>query len=87
MITSAFLYLVYIFVLGITLPFRILPDASLPAALTSAITTANTYVSAVDFIFPVATFLIILGLIIAIEGFIILFKIMNWVIRKIPGVN
>lgn len=87
MITGLILSMLYYVILLFTSPLRLLPDATLPSGLTSAIATANTYIRAIDFVFPVSTFLTILGLILGIETFIILFKIINWLIRKIPGIN
>lgn len=87
MIVSFLLWLVFQFIQLITLPLRILPDATLPANITSAITTTNAYLSAIDFIFPVATFITIFGTILGIETFIILWKIINWIIHKIPTIS
>lgn len=87
MITEALLNIVYLFVFAVTSPLRLLSDVSLSADLISAISTANTYIAAVDFIFPVTTFLTILGLVLTIEAFIVLYKIIIWVIRKIPTIS
>lgn len=87
MITSLILLMLYGVIWVLISPFRLLPNASLPANITSAITTANTYISAIDFIFPVATFITVFGLILTIEAFIILWKILNWIIHKIPTIS
>ena len=87
MITTALLNIFYLFIYTLTSPLRLLSDVSLPASLTSSIQTANTYLSAIDFVFPVSTFLIIFGLILGIETFIITYKIIMWLIRKIPTIN
>lgn len=87
MILTTILYALYGVVWILISPFRLLPDVSLSAEITSAISFANTYINAIDFIFPVSSFATIFILILTIEGFIILFKITNWVIRKIPTIN
>jgi len=87
MITNTILYLFYLFIYGLTAPLRYLNDVSLPADLTNAIQTTNSYLASINFIFPVSTFLEIFTLILAIEGFIILYKIINWLIRKIPTID
>lgn len=89
MITNALLYLLYLLIYAISSPLRLLPNVALPAAITSSISTANTYIAAIYAILPytIAALLIVLGLVISIEGFIISFKIINWLIRKIPGIN
>jgi len=87
MIASIILAMLYGVVWLVSSPLRLLPNATLPSNLASAITTASTYLAAINFVFPVATFITIFGLILGIETFIILYKIINWVIRKIPTIN
>ena len=87
MITTAFLNIIYLFVWAVSAPVRLLNNVSLSNSLISAISTVNTYVAAIDFVFPVTTFLTILGLVLTIEAFIILYKLIMWVIRKIPTVS
>jgi hypothetical protein len=87
MITNTILYLFYLFIYGLTAPLRYLSDVSLPVDLTNAIQTTNSYLASINFIFPVSTFLTIFTLILTIEGFIILYKIINWLIRKIPTID
>lgn len=87
MIATAFLNIFYLFIYGLTAPLRILSDVYLSANLTASIQSVNSYLSAVSFIFPVSTFITILGIILTIESFIILYKIINWLIRKIPTIN
>lgn len=89
MITAALLLTWYGLVLIITSPIRLLPDVSLPAGIVSSISSSNNYIAAIYQILPytIAALLIALGIVITIEGFIILFKIINWVIRKIPTIS
>jgi hypothetical protein len=62
-------------------------DVSLPAGIASALTTAGSYLSAFDFIVPISSILAVFGVILTIETAIILFKALNWIIRKIPTIN
>jgi hypothetical protein len=87
MISSTLLYLLYLVVLLITAPLRLLPDVSLPADVLNSITIAGTYINSMDFILPVSTFFTIFALFLAIEGFIILWKVINWTLKKIPTIS
>jgi hypothetical protein len=87
MITTGLIYLFYATIWLITAPIRLLSDVSLSANITTAIATTNTYLSAIDFIFPVATFITIFGLILGIEVAIMLWKLINWAIHKIPTIS
>lgn len=59
-------------------------DVVLPSGITSAISTAGGYLSAFDFVIPVSSILTIFGLILVIEGAIILYKSIMWIIRRFP---
>lgn len=87
MIVSFLLFILYNFIVVITSPLRILPDVTLPANIVSAIASANSYLSAIDFIFPTGSFVTIFATIIGIEVLIMLYKIIMWVLRKIPGIS
>lgn len=87
MIISTILTILYYVIFGLVYPIRFLPDVSLPSDITSAITTAGGYLYAFDSIIPTTPILTIIGLFLTIEGFILLFKVINWLIRKIPTIN
>lgn len=87
MIVSFLLFLLYNFIMAITSPLRLLPNVSLPANITSAIASTNSYLSAIDFIFPVSVFITVFATIIGIEVLMMLYKIIMWVLRKIPGIS
>lgn len=55
--------------------------------ITTAITTVSSYISALDMFLPMASLLAILFLVVLIEGSYWGVKLLNWAIRKIPGVN
>ncbi len=88
MITGVFLTIVYGFILVITAPFRITPDVSLPAIITGAISDASRAVMSLDEIFPVhETFFILIGVFVLYEAAYFGMKLVNWIIRKIPGIS
>lgn len=87
MILDAILYVLYGATYVFTLPLRLLSDVVLPAAMTNALTTASGYLGAINSFFPVQTLIDVLGLLLAVEGYILLYKGLKWVWSKIPGVN
>lgn len=87
MITSAILTLLYGLIYVVISPLRLLPDVSLTGDIASAIATASNYLASVSFILPVASLVAVFGLILVVEGGILTFKGINWLIRKIPFIN
>jgi hypothetical protein len=87
MITSALLTLFYGLIYALLSPLRALPDVSINTDIGSAIASASGYLSSIDFILPVATIVAVVGLFLTIEGSILVYKGINWLIRKIPGIN
>jgi hypothetical protein len=65
----------------------LIPDVSLSGDITSAVATASTYLSALSAIAPVITIVAIMGLLLAIEGVVLVIKIINWFVRKIPTIQ
>jgi hypothetical protein len=63
------------------------PEVSLSDSISSSIMTASGYLSALNTIAPVSTLLAIIGLFLTIEGVILIIKIINWFIRKIPTID
>jgi hypothetical protein len=87
MIATAILYIISALLFTLTLPFRLLPDVVLPAGVTSAIETANGSLAGLNTIVPIDVLLDVFWAVIALEVGILAFKGLNWIIRKIPGVN
>lgn len=87
MITTAILEIVYLFITALEYPIKALPDVSLPSNVLSAISSAGAYLSSFNLIFPVSTFLTILGVVISIEAAIVIYKIAMWIIKKIPTIS
>lgn len=87
MITSGILLIIYYFIQAVEYPLKALPDVSLPAGITNAIANAGAYLSSFDLIFPVGTFLTIFGVMLTIEAAIVIYKIVMWIIKKIPTIS
>jgi len=87
MIVTLLLTIIYYFIYGITAIFRLTPEVALPGDITSAITTASGYISSLADFLPIGTLITILGLFLAYEFAYFSMKLINWVIRKIPGIS
>jgi len=84
MLIDTVLNLIYSVVAGF---LNLIPDVSLSDSIIGAIATANGYLAGLNTIAPVGTLLVIMGLFLTIEGVILVIKIINWFIRKIPTIN
>jgi hypothetical protein len=84
MLATFLLNLVYSISAGF---LNLFPDVSLSDSVSSAVNTASGYISALSIILPVSTLIAIVGLVLTIEGVILVIKIINWFIRKIPSIN
>jgi len=86
MILNFLLNIVYIFVSTV---ISIIPDSTIPDFITDTIATVSTYFSAFYSFLPfvTSTLIAVVGIFITIEGIILLIKVINWFIRKIPFLN
>lgn len=84
MIIDFILNLIYNFIVWV---LNLLPEVSFSDNVNSSITTASGYISAVNSIAPVGVLLQILSVFIVVEGTILIIKIVNWFIRKIPAIS
>lgn len=64
-----------------------LPGLTLPAEFINSLQTISGYIGVVDNFLPTTTIFSILGLVLAVEGAIMAYKIFQWIIKKIPGVS
>lgn len=87
MIFTAILTILYGVVYAVVSPLLLLPDASLPGGIASSISEANEHLAAVDVFVPVGTIIAILTAFLAIEAGIFVFKMVMWIIKKIPFLN
>lgn len=84
MILTGLINAIYYIIFLVTTPIRILPNASLPEAFTSAILTANGYISSLNSIVPIDTILAIIALYVVIEGSYLTYKLTMWLIKRFP---
>jgi len=87
MIITALLNLVYVFIQLILSPLALLGDVSLSSSFSSSIATAGGYYNSLNAILPMDTMITILGVFLAIEGAYVVYKIIMWIIKKIPTLN
>jgi hypothetical protein len=87
MITYGIIMMFYGLAYSFTYPLRILDDVVLTENISSAITTAGQYIAMTDYVLPLATLASVLALFITIEASILAYKLVMWVIRKIPGIS
>ena len=87
MITSAFLWLLYLTLITVTAPLRIFDDVSSVAGLGGNISTAGGYLSSIDPFVPVLVFTVTVGIVLTIEFLYWSYQVIRWVYSKIPGVN
>ena len=84
MITTAILLLIYIVLSPLILLITILPDVALNGGIATSITTASAYLSALNTFLPVSTLIVILGTFTAYELGYFSFKLIYWIIKRIP---
>lgn len=83
MVLDLILYLFFLFLLEV---IDLFPDAvALPSAIDSSLTLIVPILSQLNSILPIATIFVIFGLYLTIEGGLLLFKIINWIINKLRG--
>jgi len=84
MITTIILYAMNLFLSGVV---AILPTGHLPTAITTAFQYFLGTVNAFSFIIPVDTLLQAAGVVLVFDGAMGLWYLINWIIRKIPGMQ
>jgi len=87
MITTGILQIIYAFIFAITSPLRLLADVSLNSNFATSIQTASGYYHAVNGILPIDTMLTIFGISLVFEGLYLTYKLIMWVIKKIPTIS
>lgn len=87
MITTVLVYMLVGVLTIVLIPLYLLPDAVLPSSVTGSLAAAGNYVHLFALFLPIATIFAILGLYAATELSIFSWKIINWLIRKIPTIS
>jgi len=84
MITGIFFNIIYGLVVLITYPIRILPDVSLSPEISNAISNINGFLAGLNVILPISTLLAVLGAVLGIELAIFGYKVVMWIIKRLP---
>jgi len=63
------------------------PTGHLPAAITTAFVYFLAVVNSFSFIVPIDTLLQAAGVILLFDGAMVLWYFVNWIVRKIPGMQ
>lgn len=84
MITSYLLQFLYLFLSGL---LNLLPTGSLPVQVSSAISTVWGYVNAFSYVIAVDTLIQVVIIATSFDVAVLLWSLLNWIIRKIPGMQ
>lgn len=84
MILQALIHTIYLLIYAVTSPIRLLPDVTMPVGFTNAMEQASRNISGLNNIFPIDTVLTLLKLYIIIEGAYLTYKLIMWLIRRVP---
>lgn len=87
MIITTFIDMLFALITFLLIPITGLGDVVLNSEITDAITTTGGYLNSINAILPVDTMLEILAVGLAFELGYLIYKIIMWVIRKIPTIN
>jgi hypothetical protein len=87
MITTILLNILYACLSFLLIPITSLPDVVLSANLPNAVSTANNYLSSLDSFVPIGTLILLLSTMLGIEISILSYKLVMWVIKKIPTIS
>jgi hypothetical protein len=87
MIFTSILNLLYLTINLILTPLNNFSPVVLSSNFTTAILNAGGYYNSLNTILPMDTMIQILGVSLAIEGIYFIYKVVMWVIKKIPTIN
>jgi len=80
-------FLLYIFNAFVGFLVSFLPSGHLPTAITTAFAYFLAVVNSFSFVIPVDTLLQAAGVILVFDGAMVIWYFVNWIIRKIPGMQ
>lgn len=84
MIITLFLDSVNFLLQGI---LSLLPTIPVPAQWVTAVYQIWSYGNSFSYVFPVQAVLFWLSIVLAFNAAVLVFKLFNWLIRKIPGIS
>lgn len=84
MITGFILNIIWLALLALTAPLRLLDDVTLETSGNTALSQAIATIGSFNAILPLGVIFTVLGIILVIEAGVALYKVIMWVIRRIP---
>lgn len=84
MITTFILDIFYNFVNFLV---NLLPTGSLPTSIASSIENIWGFINAFSFVIALDTFLQVLLIMLAFDAVVLLWHLIEWIIRKVPGMK
>lgn len=87
MITDTLLNILLAFINAIISFFTTQADVPVNNFLTSSITAAAGYYSALNILFPFPVLFAIIAFELGFEGIFFIYKVIRWAYQKVPGVN
>jgi len=84
MISSFFLTFFALFLSGL---LSLLPSGSLPLEISASLTSVWGFVNAFSYVIAVDTLLQVVALAIAFDIVVLVWHLIQWIIRKIPGMQ
>lgn len=87
MIITGILNIVYDFLSLVLTPISLLGDVTLSPNFADSITKAGGYYHSLNAILPMDTMIQILGVSLVIEGAYLTYKLIMWIVQKIPTLN
>lgn len=82
---STFFLTIFFGLIGVLVGF--LPTGSLPVLVSSSITSIWGFVNAFSYLIALDTLITVLVLVLAFDLVILLWHVIQWIIRKVPGMS
>lgn len=84
MIVDFILGFIYSVVTTLLSPITNLADVSLSVEVSGAFTQMRGLLHAIDFVLPYLTLLAVIAAVVVAEGIILSFKVINWLLKRLP---
>lgn len=84
MIIDFFLLVIYYILKVALLPLLLLGDVTASSGIGSSISTATHYVANWSHVLPLSTIFAVFGIMLAIELGVAVYKIIMWILRRLP---
>lgn len=84
MITSTILIIIFVVLDFLVTPLKLLPDVTADSSVVQGITSAVSYMATFNAFLPLATLFLVVAAILAVELGVAVYKIIMWVVRRIP---